>query len=99
MNKLFDLRGNGVVMTIGVATLLEEGKINHKDLAVMLARHVRNDDDNKYAEDREYNLEAISSRSGRVLSVYNLKGHRFYVNTYMEDWVEEPTVIMLTEEY
>ena len=98
MTMLFNLKGNPI-MTAGVAELLERGVISYRDVAKMFARHLMNNDDNTYAEDRTYNQEAIDTKTGRVLSVYNVKGYKFYVNTYMEDWVEEPTIIMLAEEY
>lgn len=98
---LFEL--TGVYMTNGVKYLLDENIINELDLNILLLKHIKNIDDNKHKEDREYNLEAIETGTGRVLNVYELNGHRFYINSYVSKkgtgTIADETMIMLCDEY
>ena len=93
----------GVYITNGVQYLLDENIISELELNILLLKHVKNIDDNKYEEDRKYNLEAIKTGTGRVLSVYELNGHRFYINSYVSKkgsgTIADETMIMLCDEY
>lgn len=93
----------GVYITNGVQYLLDENVINELDLNVLLLKHIKNIDDNKYEEDRKYNLKSIETGTGRVLSVYELHDHRFYINSYMSKkgsrTIADETMIMLCDEY
>ena len=98
---LFNITQCGI--TEGIQHLVNEAVINELDLHLLLLKHMKNIDDNKHPEDIEYNLQAIKSGTGRVLSVYDVKDHRLYINSYMDKvegtTVSIETVIMLTDEY
>ena len=100
---LFELNCDCVYMTNGVQYLLDENVINEFDLNVLLLKHIKNIDNNKYEEDRKYNLEAIETGNGRVLSVYELNDNRFYINSYVSKkgsrTIADETMIMLCDEY
>lgn len=90
-------------ITNGIQYLVNENIIDEIDINVMLLKHMKNTDDNKFPEDREYNLQAIKSGTGRVLSVYEVKGHRIYINSYIAhvggNALSTETTIMLADEY
>lgn len=92
-------------ITKGVQSLIENEKIDNMDVYNMIINHTRNIDDNKYKEDVKWNLENVK-HCGRVLSVYELKDNRFYVNSYIsKDPMDEEyriateTTVMLCDEY
>lgn len=98
---LFEL--TGVYTTSGVKYLLDENIINELELNILLLKHIKNIDDNKYEEDRKYNFEAIKTGTGRVLNVYELNDNRFYINSYVSKkgsrTIADETTIMLCDEY
>lgn len=98
---LFEL--TNVYMTNGVQRLIAENIINDLDINIMLLKHMQNVDDSEHQEDIKANQEAINSGTGRVLSVYETKGSRFYINSYMEKINDKAaaseTMIMLCDEY
>lgn len=100
---LFEL--TNLYTTIGINKLIENNEIEMEDIMVMALRHTLNDDDNKYEEDREYNLKNIKE-CGRVLNVYKFKDYNIYINSYIqpspfdeEKRISVETVAMLSEEY
>lgn len=90
-------------ITDGIAHLVNTNVFDEMDINVMLLKHMKNTDDNKHPEDIEYNLQAIKSGSGRVLSIYNIKGHRIYINSYIAhvggNALSKETTVMLADEY
>lgn len=98
---LFEL--TNVYMTSGVQSLIAENVITDLDINIMLLKHMQNVDDNEHQEDIKANQEAINSGIGRVLSVYESKGSRLYINSYMEKVngkaAASETMIMLCDEY
>ncbi|MGL5381066.1 hypothetical protein [Clostridium sp.] len=91
-------------ITLGIQNLIDNNELTFDDINEMLLRHMKNDDDNKYEEDREYNLQGINN-GGRVLSVYNVNNNKMYINSYIQRCsnpstrVGCETLVMLTDEY
>lgn len=100
-DPLFKIEQMGI--TEGIQHLINENIMTIKDIYNLILRHSYNEDDNKDPEDREYNLQAIKSGSGRVLSVYEIKDQRIYINSYVEKQdnktISIETTIMLCDEY
>lgn len=94
---LFKAKNAG--LTAGVSELLFSGEVTYGQLQEALNRHIRNDCDNPYPEDREANLRAIQTSTNRVLSSYTINGYKLYINSYVDNFESTETVIMLVEEY
>ena len=92
-----------LLMTQGVEVLMKSGELSYSDVLKSLYRHMSNEDDNTYEEDRQTNLDFINQGCGRVFSVYDINGERFYMISYLDSkdgrtyGIE--TTIMLSDEY
>jgi len=81
-----------VVATAGVAQFVEDAKL---DLTPLLRRHHAGDWGEVGKEDWESN-EAALKNGGRLLSAYDLSGHRVWVITEAD---RSATSIMFPDEY
>ena len=99
-NNFFNGR---IYTTVGITNLLTEKGLDNTKILECLGRHLSNDDDNGYEEDRKYNELAIKNNEGRVLSVYNILGKKIYIITqglhlpFNDE--NRYTTIMLADEY
>lgn len=89
----FDL--GRVVMTRGVAALIEDRPDLHAALHAALGRHVNGDWGNVGREDWAANDAALAAGE-RLLSAYDLAGAKVWVIT---EWDRSATTVLLPEEY
>jgi hypothetical protein len=84
-----------VVMTRGVAALIEGQPGLHGALLELLSCHVSGDWGNVCPEDWEANDAALAG-GGRLLSVYELAARKIWIIT---EWDRSATTVLFPDEY
>ncbi|WP_338631781.1 hypothetical protein [Clostridium baratii] len=86
-----------VIITRRIKNAMEETFLDNNELLKCLILHSRNISES-CEEDRQYNLEDIKNKCGRVLNKYTIYGeYKIFINTYLG--VENETTIMFCDEY
>jgi len=84
-----------IVMTRGIANLVEENEIFSAKVFQSLARHQNGDWGECGIEDTESNNWSAENGE-RILSVYTICGTKVWINT---EWDRSVTTILLPDEY
>lgn len=84
-----------VVMTRGVAAMIDDRLDLHAALLDLIRRHAAGDWGNVCREDRAAN-DAAMAGDGRLLSAYELASQKVWIIT---EWDRSATTVLLPDEY